>query len=128
VQEYSSDPLWLPDGTFAVFSGMDTGTTFSLKAVAANSAPRPLPPLSLTRGARRLAFLPGGDTFLVLRGEIQHKDLWLVDLKTGAERQLSHFDSDFEITDFDLSPDGREVVLERVQDRSDIVLLDLSGR
>jgi dipeptidyl aminopeptidase/acylaminoacyl peptidase len=60
-----------------------------------------------------------------LRGEIQHKNLWLVDLHTGVERQLTNLTPDFEIRDFDISPDGREVVLERVQARSDVELLDL---
>jgi hypothetical protein len=46
-------------------------------------------------------------------------------LKTGAGRQLTNLGADFEIRDFDISPDGREVVLERVQERSDVVLLDL---
>ena len=32
---------------------------------------------------------------------------------------------DFDIRDFDISPDGHEVVLERVQDLPDIALLDL---
>lgn len=61
---------------------------------------------------------------MYLRGEIQHKDLWLVDLETGAERQLTNLAPDFDIRDFDISPDGREVVLERVQECSDVVLLD----
>jgi hypothetical protein len=30
--------------------------------------------------------------------------------------------------DFDVSPDGREIVLERVQERSDVVLVDLAPR
>ena len=59
-----------------------------------------------------------------LRGEIGHKDVWLMDLETGAERKLTNLPVDFDIRDFDISPDGREVVLERVQERSDIVLLD----
>jgi dipeptidyl aminopeptidase/acylaminoacyl peptidase len=63
---------------------------------------------------------------VVLRGEIQHKDLWLIDLVTGAERQLTHLAPEFDIRDFDISPDGRDVVIERVQERSNVVLLDLS--
>ena len=91
----------------------------------AEAAAHPLPTLSLTRGARHLAFLPGGRALVLLRGEIQHKNLWLIDLETGAERQLTNFSPDFDIRDFDISPDGREVVLERVQERADVVLLDL---
>jgi Tol biopolymer transport system component len=124
VQEYSVDPAWAPDGRFAVYSGPDIGTTFSVKAVTAEAAPHPLPALTLTRGARHLAFLPGGRALVLLRGEMQHKNLWLIDLDTGAERQLTNVTPDFNIRDFDISPDGHEVILERVQERSDVVLLD----
>jgi len=125
VQEYSVDPAWAPDGRFVVYSGPDIGTTFSVKAVTANAAAHPLPALTLTRGARRLAFLHGGRALVFLRGEIQHKNLWLIDLETGAERQLTNLAPDFNVRDFDISPDGREVVLERVQEHSEVVLLDL---
>jgi serine/threonine protein kinase len=125
VQEYSVDPAWAPDGRFVVYSGPDIGTTISAKAVAADGAAHPLPALTLTRGARHLAFLPGGQALVLLRGEIQHKNLWLIDLATGTERQLTNLAPEFDVRDFDISPDGREVVLERVQERSDLALLDL---
>jgi Tol biopolymer transport system component len=125
VQEYSVDPVWAPDGRFVVYSGPDIGTTFSVKAVTTEAVARPLPALTLTRGARHLTFLRGGRALVFLRGEIQHKDLWLIDMETGTEQQLTHFAPDFHIRDFDISPDGHEVVLERVQERSDVVLLDL---
>jgi len=125
VQEYSLDPVWSPDGRFAVYSGPDIGTMFSVKAVTAEAAPHPLPALTLTRGPRRLIFLSGAQKVVFLRGDMQHKNLWLVDLVTGAERQLTNLAPGFEVRDFDISPDGREVVLEREQERSDVVLLDL---
>jgi Tol biopolymer transport system component len=125
VREYSVDPTWAPDGHFVAYSGPDIGTTFSVKAVTADAAPHPLPPLTLTRGARHLAFLPGGRALVFLRGAIQHKDLWLIDLETGTERQLTNLTPEFDIRDFDISPDGHEVVIERVQERSNVVLLDL---
>jgi hypothetical protein len=64
----------------------------------------------------------------VLRGEIRHKNLWLIDLETGAERQLTDVPPDFEVRDFDVSPDGRELLLERVQEHSDLMLIELPGR
>jgi hypothetical protein len=51
-----------------------------------------------------------------------------MDLKTGAERQLTDVPLDFDIQDFSLSQDGHEVVLEREQERSDIVLLDIPNQ
>jgi Tol biopolymer transport system component len=125
VQEYSVDPTWSPDGRFLVYSGPDIGTTFSARAVTAQGAAHPLPTLTLSRGARHLALVAGGRALVLLRGEIQHKNLWRIDLETGAERQLTNLGPDFDNRDFDISPDGREVVLERGQERSDIVLLDL---
>jgi Tol biopolymer transport system component len=125
VQEYSVDPAWAPDGSVVVYSGPDIGTSFSVKAVSADGAAHPLPPLTLTRGARHLTFLPGGRKLALLRGDIQHKNLWLINLETGTERQLTNVAPDFDIRDFDISPDGREVVLERAQEHSDVVLLDL---
>jgi Tol biopolymer transport system component len=133
VREYSVGPTWTPDGGFAVYSGPDIGTVFtvkafSVKAVTGEATPYPLRDLTLTRGARHLAFLPGGRTLVYMRGDLQHKDLWLIDLDTGAERQLTHLPSEFDIRDFDISPDGHELVLERVQERSDIVMLDIPQR
>lgn len=125
VQEYSVDPAWAPNGRFVVYSGPDVGTTFSARAVTLEGEAQPLPPITLTRGARHLAFLSGGRALVFLRGEIQHKNLWTIDLETGAERQLTNLAPDFDIRDFDISPDGREAVLERVQERSDVALLDL---
>jgi Tol biopolymer transport system component len=129
LRDFSIDPAWQPSGRFVVYSGPDIGTTFSVKAVTPEGVTHPLPRLTtLTRGARRLKFLSGGRGLVFLRGSIEHKDLWLTDLDTGAERQLTNLPDDFDIRDFDISPDGREVVLERVQERSDIVLLDLAGK
>jgi Tol biopolymer transport system component len=125
VREYSVDPAWADDGSFVIYSGADVGTAFSINAVSAGGTAHPLPSLTLTRGARHMAFLPGTQTLVLLRGDIQHKNLWAVDLRTGTQRQLTNLAPDFDIRDFDISPDGHEVVLERVQEHSDVVMLDL---
>jgi Tol biopolymer transport system component len=125
VKEYAIDPTWAPDGRFAVYSGPDVGTTFTVQAVTAESATHPMPALTMTRGARHLVFLAGGRALVILRGDLEHKNLWLIDLETGAERQLTYLTPDFDVRDFDISPDGRDVVLERVQERSHVLLLDL---
>jgi Tol biopolymer transport system component len=128
VAEHAVDPVWSPDGDIAVFSGPDIGTTFPIKAVKADGSAHTLPKLTLTRGARHVSFMPGRRALVVGRGDLQHKNLWLVDLETGAELQLTNLAPDFEMRDFDISPDGRELVLEQVQEHSDIVLLELAQR
>jgi Tol biopolymer transport system component len=128
ISEHALDPAWAPDGRFVLFSGPDIGTTFSVKAANPDGSAFALPPLTLARGARHLAFLAGGRSLVVLRGEIHHKDLWLINLQTGGEQQLTHLPSDFDVRDFDVSPDGHEAVLERLQDRSEVMLVELARR
>jgi Tol biopolymer transport system component len=125
VQQYSVDPAWAPDGRFVVYSGADIGTAYPVRAATADAVAYPLPALTLTRGARRLAFLHGGRELVFLRGDIRHKNLWSMDMGTAAERQLTYLPADFDIRDFDISKDGPEVVLERVQEHSEVVLVDL---
>jgi Tol biopolymer transport system component len=125
LRDYAMDPAWDPDGRFVIYSGPDIGTTFVLKAVTSSGVTHPLARLpNLTRGARHLKLISGGHELAFLRGGIEHKDLWLMNPETGAERQLTNLPGDFAIEDFDISPDGRDVILERVEERSDIVLLD----
>ena len=128
VTEHAVDPAWSPAGDLVAFSGADVGATFPIRVARSDGGVSPLPALTQTRGARRLAFLPQGRALLVLQGEIGHKDLWLVDLETGAQRRVTELPPDFDVRDFDVSPDGRELVLEQVQERSDVVLIELAGR
>jgi Tol biopolymer transport system component len=128
LAEHSVDPVWSPRGDLVVFSGADVGTTFPVKAVKADASAYAAPALTLTRGARHVSFMPDGRSLLVLRGEIRHKDLWVVDLESGAERRLTDLAEGFDVSDFDVSPDGREIVLEQVQDQSDLVLIERPGR
>jgi hypothetical protein len=125
VNEYSVDPMWSPDGRFLLYSGPDNGVEFTVKAATREGAPYPFPPLTLTRGARHLTFLPGGRALVFLRGEIHHKNLWLLNLDAGTQRQLTGVAPDFDIRDFDISPEGHHAVLQRVQESSEVVLLEM---
>ena len=127
VSVYSVDPVWSPDGRFVIYSGADIGTKFTVKAATAENAAHTLPPLELTRGARHLVLLPGGRKLVFLQGEIQHKNLWMVDLESGAMQQLTQIPADFDVRDFDISGDGREAILERAQARSHVVAIDRSA-
>jgi Tol biopolymer transport system component len=124
VSEYSIDPVWSPDGRFLVYSGADVGTTFPLRAAAADGRPYPLPSVMLTRGARRVVFFRDSQTLVVLGGEIVHKNFSLLDLRSGAQRTLAELPADFDIRDFDVSPSGSEIVFDRVQANTALALIE----
>jgi Tol biopolymer transport system component len=124
LSEYSIDPVWSPDGRFLVYSGADVGTTFPLRAAAADGRPYPLPSVMLTRGARRTVFFRDPQTLVILSGEVAHKDFLLLDLKSGAQRVLAELPPDFVVHDFDISADGAEIVFDRVQVNSALALIE----
>jgi Tol biopolymer transport system component len=128
VSEYSIDPVWSPDGRFVIYSGADVGTTFPLRAAAADGRPYPLPSVMLTRGARRMVFFRESQTVVILGGEIVHKNFSLMDLRTGTQHAIAELPADFVIHDFDVSTDGSEIVFDRVQMNSDLALIERTHR
>lgn len=121
---HAQDPSWSPDGRFVVYSDAEVGPQFSVRAVSAEGRPWPLPSLTLNRGARRLRVLAGGAALVAVRGEIGRGELVRIDLRSGIESKLTGLGNDFVIRDFDISPDGREVVFDRRRDDTDLVLID----
>ena len=124
TSEYSIDPAWSPDGQFVVYTGSDVGTTFPLRAAAADGHPYPLPGVMLSRGARRISFLPNSQALVILTGGIGHKNLSLLDLQTGAQSTLAELPPGFNIRDFDISDDGSQLIFERVEGNSYVALIE----
>jgi Tol biopolymer transport system component len=122
------NPVWSPDARFLVYAGPEAGSTFPLKAITADGKPYKIPELILSRGAIRFSFLPGRPVLVVQKGEFWHKNFWLIDLATGEQRQLTNFSREFLITDFDVSPDGKEIVFSRHKENSNVILIDLLAR
>jgi hypothetical protein len=79
--------------------------------------------LILTIGARRVAFTRQTGSLVFLRGGIDRKDFWELNPQTGSERQLTDLAASFAIGDFDVSPDGAEIVFDRIEERSSVVLI-----
>lgn len=123
VPDYSIDPVWSPDGTYFIYTGAQVATVFPLRASAPDGRPYTMPGLILTIGARRVAFARDSGSLVFLRGGIDRKDFWQLDPRTGAERQLTNLPAGFAIGDFDVSPDGSEIVFDRVEERSSVVLI-----
>ncbi|CAN5706570.1 hypothetical protein BH20ACI3_BH20ACI3_03100 [soil metagenome] len=124
VAEQAANPVWSPVGRFLIYSGVEVGTTFPLKAITAGGEPHSIPELILSRGASRFSFLPGGPVLVVLKGDVWHKNFWSIDLVTGQQRQLTNFGREFLINDFDVS-DGKEIIFSRLKENANVILIDL---
>jgi Tol biopolymer transport system component len=73
-------------------------------------------------------FTPDGKSLVVKLGGFRLQDFWLVDPRTGARRRLTRLPAGESVSRFDVSPDGRRIVFELVEENSDIALLELPAR
>ena len=60
-----------------------------------------------------------------MRGLAATHDLWVLDLATQDTRQLTRLSNPASTNTFDITPDGKHIVFDRVREHSDLVLIDL---
>lgn len=130
VDSVSSNPVWSPDGKFLLYSGTPRGRSVPLKAVTPDGEPFALPLASLLvdRLGDSYRFLPDGKSVVVKLGGFRRQDFWLLDIATGKRRQLTQFRPGQSLLRFDVAPDGKRIVFERVRENSDIALIEVPGR
>jgi Tol biopolymer transport system component len=128
VDGLSRLPVWSRDGNLILYAVPSQGGGYAVKAVTPESEPLPLPELWILRGGDRYRFLPGGKQIVALLGDYLHQNFWMVELETGQRRQLTNLKPGYSITSFDVSPDGKQIIFDRVRQNSDIVLIDLARK
>jgi len=95
--------------------------------VRPDGTPIPAPQITVQTGGERYRFVPGRNELVYMLGVQPQQssivNFWLLDVSTMKSRQLSTHDLRDTRT-FDISPDGQQIVFDRLHDNADIVLID----
>jgi Tol biopolymer transport system component len=125
VSGLALNPVWSPDGSMIVYTGPNAGSFPPLLAVGPDGTRIELPPIEVRVQGERMRFLPEGKALIYMQGRLQAQDFWMLDLSTGKSRQLTRLNNTAEMRTFDITPDGKQIVFDRLRENSDIVLIDL---
>jgi Tol biopolymer transport system component len=123
----ASNPVWSPDGSLIVYTGPTLGATGPLLMIHPDGSPANAPSIQVLLGSERYRFVPGRQTLVYIPGAAySSQNLWTLDTATMKARQLSTVDNRDTRT-FDISPDGKQIVFDKLRDNSNIVLIDRPG-
>jgi Tol biopolymer transport system component len=118
------DPVWSPDDSSIVYTGANHAAYSPLLAVRPDGAAVELPPIQVRIEGERYRFSSDGKTLFYMQGASPAQNFWRVNLATRQTRQLTNFTSTTPMRTFDITPDGKQIVFDRLRDNSDIVLIE----
>jgi serine/threonine protein kinase len=126
VSGFASNPVWSPDGMLIVYSAQQLAGAAPIRAVRPDGSAVDLPAIQVAPGGERFRFLPNGSGLVFMPGRIGNtRDFGLLDLKAKTTRPLTRLNNTATIRTFDVTPDGKQIVFDRLRDNSDLVLIDL---
>jgi len=123
------NPLWSPDGSVIAYTGPVVSMSGPLFMVHPDGTHLETPSIRVRVQTEHYRFLPGHPqlVYVPIVSQVAPENFWLLDPATRKTRKLSTFDSRLTRT-FDITPDGKRIVFDRLRDNSDIVMIDLAGR
>ena len=119
----TTDPALSPDGKLIVYAGKLVAGQVPLLGVTPDGAPIELPPVKAHIGGGH-RFLPDS-TGIVYLPRNTSLDFWLLDLAGKTTRPLTQLSDQGHLSTFDITPDGKQIVFDRLRESADIVLIDI---
>jgi Tol biopolymer transport system component/predicted Ser/Thr protein kinase len=120
------NPVWSPREDLIIYTGKQVVAFSALLAVRSDGTKLEFPDIKVRIAGERCRFLPDGSGIIYLKGTVARQDFWLLDLSTMNSRKLSELASGTTTQSFDISPDGKVIVFDRLSDNSEIVLIELA--
>jgi Tol biopolymer transport system component len=124
------NPVWSPDGSIIAYSGPNVFTLTPLLAIRPDGSPVEMPKIRTHRDGERLRFLSDGRGLVYMQGTeaTPWQDFWLLDLKSMKTRRLTQLSDRATMRTFDITPDGKQIVFDRMRENSAVVLIDLPAK
>ncbi|MBV8733129.1 MAG: PD40 domain-containing protein [Acidobacteriia bacterium] len=124
------DPVWSPDGSMIAYSGPNVFTLTPLMAIHPDGTPVRIPDIRTQRDGERLRFMPNGHGLVFMRATeaTPWQDFWLLDFSTMNTRRLTQLTDRAAMRTFDITPDGKQIVFDRLRENSAVVLMDTQMR
>jgi serine/threonine protein kinase/Tol biopolymer transport system component len=126
VSGVATSPAWSPDDTLIVYSGPIINGKVQVLAVRPDGSPVAIPEIYGGPDRQRYRFMPDGKRLVYL--PVGTDDFWILDLASKQTRQIARLTRRTDKHAFDITPDGKQIVFDRVSETSDIVLIDLPRR
>jgi serine/threonine protein kinase/Tol biopolymer transport system component len=122
------NPVWSPDGNLIVYTGTNVRSGAPLLAIHPDGSKADFPAIIVRRLGERARFMKNGKRLIYMQGLGTSQDFWLFDLATMKSRPLTRLQNRGAMRTFDITPDGKRIVFDRLRENSDVVLIELSNQ
>jgi serine/threonine protein kinase/Tol biopolymer transport system component len=122
------NPVWSPDGNLIVYTGTNLRSGAPLLAIHPDGSKADFPAIIVRRSGERARFVKDGKSLIYMQGLGTSQDFWLLDLATMKSHPLTRLQNRGAMRTFDITPDEKQIVFDRLRENSDVVLIEIPNQ